>query len=107
MTKPRATEPGATTVRETTAVLTLPHGPDVPMYPTGGDPVRRARLRAHLVRCCASRDLDALIDMLLGIEPVPLVLIDRGDYWHEAGMDLGVPERDHAGRVLAELRYVP
>ena len=78
-------------------------------YPS--DPARRLHWHHRLVR---QRRWSAELDRLLadeltqhesatccGFEDQP------GDYWHDVHMDLGVPERDRAGRTLLAAGWLP
>ncbi len=81
----RAAEAGAAPSRCTTTV-----------------PVRYDRRRYRQARW-VRREFDAL----LGLELEPVVLVDRGDYYLDCGMHLGVPERDRVGREMALAGWCP
>lgn len=92
-------------LNHTTASLSEPT--DIPAYPRGGDPRRRYHLRQLLVR---RRRWSTALVVLLVDDELDLDAVDDDqdvDYWHVTGMTLGWAERDHAGRELAAIGWVP
>lgn len=87
----RPPDQGGAALNETT-------GPTSATISARCDADRRLRIRRHAARA---------LNELLGLELPPLVLVDRGDYWREIGMDLGWVERHHRGRELAEVGWTP
>jgi hypothetical protein len=59
--------------------------------------------RARRIR----RDARRALDELLGVAASPLVLVDRGDFWHTTWMDRGFPERERRGLEVLAAGWTP